>query len=251
MKISVVILTLNNIRTIKEVLIAVVGWADEVFVLDSGSTDDTLKVAEEFGCKIEYRKFDGFGTQKRYAVDKAKNDWIFIVDSDEVVTEELKNEINISLQSDDYQGYMIPNTLFFLGGIMRYGREYKMPHLRLFNRKFGNYNDREVHEDVELKGKIKTLKNHIIHYSYTDLAEVFLKINNYSTRGANELFRRKKGASILKVITKFPITFLTEYLIRLNFLNGYRGFVWSFAQSVYGTMKYLKLREMNEKGKSK
>ncbi|CAH0997655.1 hypothetical protein EMA8858_03789 [Emticicia aquatica] len=245
MKVSVVIITLNNNRTIRAVLAAIVGWADEILIVDSGSTDETINVANEFGCKTMYRKFDGFGTQKYFAVEQAKNDWIFIVDADEVVTKELKDEIDIVLQSADYQGYMIPNTLVFLGGIMRYGREYKMPHLRLFNKKFGNYNDREVHEDVVLNGKIAVLKNHVLHYSYANLAEVFQKMNNYSTRGASELYKRGKKASLLKIITKFPITFLTEYLVRLNFLNGYRGFVWAFSQAVYATMKYLKLKELN------
>jgi glycosyltransferase involved in cell wall biosynthesis len=243
-KISVVIITLNNQRTLRQVLKAVAGWADEIVVVDSGSSDETLAIANEFECKTIYRKFDGFGTQKYFAVEQAKNDWIFIVDADEVVTLELKNEIGIVLQNTDYQGFMIPNTLIFLGGMMRYGREYKMPHLRFFDRKFGNYNDREVHEDIVLNGKILTLKNHVLHYSYADLAECFQKINNYSSRGASELFKRGKRSSLLKIITKFPIAFMTEYLIRLNFLNGYRGFVWAFSQAVYATLKYMKLREL-------
>ena len=244
MNVSVVIITLNNVRTIREVLAAVAGWAGEIVVVDSGSTDETLTIAQEFGCKTLYRKFDGFGTQKHFAVDQAKNDWIFIVDADEVVTPELKKEIDEVLQNAEYQGFMIPNTLVFLGGIMRYGREYKMPHLRLFNRKFGNYNDREVHEDIVLNGKTMTLKNHVLHYSYADLAECFQKINNYSSRGAKELQKRGKKASLLKIITKFPIAFFTEYFIRLNFLNDYRGFVWAFSQAVYATLKYIKLREL-------
>ena len=244
MQVSVVIITLNNIRTIKKVLAAVAGWADEIVVVDSGSTDQTLAIADTFGCKIIYRKFDGFGTQKHFAVEQAKNDWIFIVDADEIVSDELKKEIDKTLQNTDYQGFMIPNTLVFLGETMRYGREYKMPHLRLFNRKFGNYNDREVHEDVVLNGKIMTLKNHVLHESYADLSECFQKINNYSSRGAATLLKNGKKASILKIITKFPITFIIEYFIRLNFLNGYRGFVWAFSQAVYATLKYLKLREL-------
>ncbi|WP_394991407.1 glycosyltransferase family 2 protein [Emticicia sp.] len=245
MKVSVVIITLNNTRTIKQVLAAVAGWADEIVVVDSGSIDETLAIAQQFGCKTLYRKFDGFGKQKHFAVEQAKNDWIFIVDADEVVSPELKIEIDEVLKNAEYQGFMVPNTLIFLGEMMRFGREYKMPHLRLFNRKFGNYNDRQVHEDIVLNGKTMTLKNHVLHHSYADLAECFQKINNYSSRGASELQKRGKKASLLKIITKFPITFITEYFIRLNFLNGYRGFVWAFSQAVYATLKYLKLRELS------
>ena len=245
MNLSVIIITLNNARTLKQVLSAVENWANEVVIVDSGSKDDTLAIAKSFGCQTYHRSFDGFGTQKRYAVNQAKNDWVFIVDADEVVTEELKEEINITLNTNtEYQGYMIPNTLMFLGKMMRYGREYKMPHLRLFNRTFGNYNDREVHEDVVLNGKVATLKNHVLHYSYADMAEFFQKINNYSSRGASELQKKGKKASLLKIVTKFPLTFITEYVIRLNILNGYRGFIWAFAQSVYATLKYIKLREL-------
>ena len=247
MHFSVVIITLNNQRTIREVLAAVFAWANEIVVVDSGSSDKTLEIAKEFDCSISYRKFEGFGKQKHFAVNQAKNDWVFVVDADEVVTLELKNEISYVLREPIYQGFMIPNTLVFLGKIMRFGREYKLPHLRLFNRKFGNYNDNEVHEDILFDGNIGKLSNHILHFSYTDLSDVLEKTNKYSTLGAIDLKKRGKNASIFKIITKFPITFITEYLIRLNFLNGFEGFIWSFLGGVGTTLKYLKLRELNKK----
>ncbi len=247
MHFSVVIITFNNQRTIRVVLSAVFAWANEIVVVDSGSSDKTLEIAKEFGCCISYRKFDGFGKQKHFAVNQAKNDWVFVVDADEVVTLELKNEISYVLREPIYQGFMIPNTLVFLGKIMRFGREYKLPHLRLFNRKFGNYNDNEVHEDILFDGNIGKLSNHILHFSYADLSDVLEKTNKYSTLGALDLKKRGKNASIFKIITKFPITFITEYLIRLNFLNGFEGFIWSFLGGVGTTLKYLKLRELNKK----
>jgi glycosyltransferase involved in cell wall biosynthesis len=247
MHLSIVIITLNNQRTIKEVLTAVFGWANEIVVVDSGSSDKTLEIAKEFGCSISYRKFDGFGKQKNFAVNQATNDWVFVVDADEVVTPELKNEISHALIKSDYQGFMIPNTLVFLGRIMRFGREYKLPHLRLFNRKFGNYNDNEVHEDILVEGKIGALSNHVLHFSYADISDVLEKTNKYTTLGAIDLKKRGKNASIFKIITKFPITFITEYLLRLNFLNGFEGFIWSFLGGVGTALKYLKLRELNKK----
>ncbi len=247
MHFSVVIITFNNQRTIRVVLSAVFAWANEIVVVDSGSSDKTLEIAKEFDCSISYRKFEGFGKQKHFAVNQAKNDWVFVVDADEVVTLELKNEISYVLREPIYQGFMIPNTLVFLGKIMRFGREYKLPHLRLFNRKFGNYNDNEVHEDILFDGNIGKLSNHILHFSYADLSDVLEKTNKYSTLGAIDLKKRGKNASIFKIITKFPITFITEYLIRLNFLNGFEGFIWSFLGGVGTTLKYLKLRELNKK----
>ena len=247
MHLSVVNITLNNQRTIQEVLSAVFRWANEIVIVDSGSTDKTLEIAKEFDCIISYRKFDGFGKQKHFAVNQAKNDWVFVVDADEVVTTELKNEINNALKEPVCQGYMIPNTLVFLGEIMRFGREYKFPHLRLFNRKYGNYNDNEVHEDLEFNGKVGKLSNHVLHYSYSDLSDIMEKTNKYSTLGAIDLKKRGKDASIIKIIAKFPITFITEYFIRLNFLNGFNGFIWAFLGGVGTALKYLKLRELNKK----
>ncbi len=243
---SIITLTLNNQRTLDSVLKSVADWADELLVLDCGSTDTTEAIARKYEANFMYRKFDSFGKQKAYAVSKAKNDWVFIVDSDEVVSDELREEILEVFQSASYEGYMIPNTLIFLGKPLRYGREYKMPHLRLFNRKHGNYNDREIHEDVVLNGKRGTLKNHVLHNSYADVSDFLNKINNYTTKGAVELHRAEKKVSVFNIIFKFPLKFLIEYLFRLNFLNGYRGFVWSFGQAFGSTMKYIKLHEFNQ-----
>lgn len=247
MKLSVVILTFNNTRTIRQVLEAVANWADEIVVVDSGSTDETLAILQEFGCKIYHRKLDGFGKQKHFAVDQAKNDWVFVVDSDEVVTEALKKEIDTQLvENTEYSGFLVPRILIFLGRKLKYGRESKLPTLRIFNRKFGNYNDKDVHEDVVLEGQTLILKNAILHYSFSDIAEFFQKMNDYSSRSAFELYHKGKRASLLKVITKFPVTFFVEYFIRLNFLNGYPGFVWAFTQAIYASLKYVKLRELRE-----
>ena len=242
---SIITLTLNNTRTLDGVLKSVADWADELLVLDCGSTDETEAIAKKYQANFLYRKFDNFGKQKAYAVSKAKHDWVFIVDSDEIVSDELKQEILDAFQNPGYEGFMVPNTLIFLGKPLRYGREYKMPHLRLFNRKHGNYNDREIHEDVVLNGKRGMLKNHVLHNSYADVSDYLNKINHYTTKGAVELHKAEKRVSILKIVTKFPVKFLIEYLVRLNFLNGYRGFVWSFGQAVSTTIKYIKLHEIN------
>lgn len=248
MNLSVAITAFNNTRTIRQVLEAVADWANEIVVLDSGSTDDTLDIAREFGCQIYYRKFEGYGAQKHHAAALATNDWVLVVDSDEVVTKELRDEIDATLSvNTEYQGFMVPSTIVFLGKMLRYGREYKMPRLRLFNKRYGNFNLKDIHEEVILDGKVGTLTNHVLHYSYADVTDFLQKVNSYSSRMALELYKKGKKASIIKIITKFPITFLVEYFIRLNFLNGYRGFVWAFAQTVYATLKYIKLRELQTK----
>jgi glycosyltransferase involved in cell wall biosynthesis len=243
---SIITLTLNNTRTLDAVLKSVADWADELLVLDCGSTDDTEAIARKYQANFIYRRFDSFGKQKAYAVSKARHDWVFIVDSDEVVSDELREEILDAFQNPGYEGFMIPNTLIFMGKPLRYGREYKLPHLRLFNRKHGNYNDREIHEDVVLHGKRGLLKNHVLHDSYADMSDYLAKLNHYTTKGAVELHKADKKVSVLKIVVKFPVKFMIEYLVRLNFLNGYRGFIWSLGQAFSTTIKYVKLHEINQ-----
>ena len=152
--ISAVMITYNSERMLAEVLQSL-AWCDEIVIVDSGSTDRTLAIAQEFGCRVMHRDFDGFGTQKGFAVRQAKNDWVFVVDADEVVTTALRDEICQRVGHEwEVVGYKVPISLVFLDRLMRYGGEYKMPHLRLFNRQYGTYNVNRVHEDVLIQGKL-------------------------------------------------------------------------------------------------
>ena len=248
-KVSAVIITFNAARLLTEVLQAL-SWAAEVVVVDSGSTDDTLRIATQHNCRTAHRHFDGYGNQKHFAVAMAQNDWVLVVDADEVVTPELAREIQDAVQNTTFQGYMVPISLIFMGKLMRYGREYKMPHLRLFNKKFGNYNNHLVHEDVVLDGQIGKLKNQMLHDSYGSVSDFIQKLNRYTTASAEAMQSRKKKGAVRQIITRFPITFLKEYLIGRNFLNGFRGFVWAFFMGVYAVLKYVKLWELQRTAQS-
>jgi glycosyltransferase involved in cell wall biosynthesis len=224
-------------------------WCDEVVIVDSGSTDQTLTIAREWGARVMHRNFDGFGTQKGFAVNQAKNDWVFVVDADEVVTPELGGEIARRVgQEPGVAGYNVPISLIFLGKLMQHGGEFKMPHLRLFNRTFGNYNTNRVHEDVVLKGgQVLTLRNHMLHDSYGSLHEYFEKMNRYTTAGARDLNGRGRRASLGQVVLRLPLTFLKEYVLKRNLMNGYPGFVWSLFSAFYPVVKYAKLHELQQK----
>ncbi|HRE40825.1 MAG TPA: glycosyltransferase family 2 protein [Ignavibacteria bacterium] len=245
-KLSVIILTKNNESTIGNTLNSVFNWVDEVIILDSGSQDNTLQIAEKFNCKIFYKEFNGFGEQKNYAVSLANNDWILILDSDEVITTELKNEIHNKLFASSSVGFLIPITLVFLGKIMKFGRENKMLHLRLFNRKYGNYNSSKVHENVVLTGATESLKNHILHYSYANLYEYFEKFNRYTSLASEDLLIKGRTASSFEIILRFPIQFFQTYFIHRNFLNGYTGFIWSLCSAFYPVIKLAKLKNLRE-----
>jgi glycosyltransferase involved in cell wall biosynthesis len=246
--ISAVMITLNSERLLQPVLDAL-RWCDEIVIIDSGSTDQTLAIARNNDVRVLHRDFDGFGTQKGFAVSQAKNDWVLVVDADEIVTPELRAEIQERVGNEpNVTGYEVPISLIFLGRLMRYGGEFKMPHLRLFNRRFGNYNTNRVHEDVILKeGNVLTLKNHMLHDSYGSLHEYFEKMNRYTTAGAKDLNGRGRRASLAQVIVRLPFTFLKEFVLKLNVLNGYPGFVWSLFSAMYPVVKYAKLHELQQK----
>ncbi|MDZ4711548.1 MAG: glycosyltransferase family 2 protein [bacterium] len=243
-KLSVITLTKNSERTIDKTLNSIYGWADEIIIIDSRSEDRTIEIAKKFGCKVFHKELQGFGEQKSYGVAQSSNDWVMIVDSDEVVTDELKNEISAKLVCTEPNGFNVPITLVFMGRVMRYGREYKMPHLRLFNKKYGDYNSSKVHEDVELKGEAGSLENHILHYSYADLNEYFKKFNHYTSLAAQDLKSKGRRTNTFEIAIRFPIQFFQTYFLHLNFLNGYPGFIWSLCSAFYPVIKLAKLKEL-------
>ena len=244
MSLSVVLITFNSEKTLANTLEAV-SWADEIVLVDSGSTDNTLKIAQNFKAKIIHRAFDGYGSQKNFATQQATHDWILSLDDDEVLTPELQQEIqSLDLQNTDYQGFKIPRSLIFLGKLLRFSGEYKRLTLRLFNREHGNWNAEYVHESVEVGGKIGVLKHQILHDSYRDLTDYFNKFNKYTSLGAKTLAERNASVSTLKIISRFPTTFLKIYLLKGSCLDGYAGFMWALFTAMTPVVKYAKLREL-------
>lgn len=247
-RISAVIITLDSARLLDSVLTAL-RWCDEIVIVDSGSSDDTVAIAARHGCRILHRTFDGFGAQKGWAVEQARNDWVFVVDDDEIPSDALGFEIlekvrRVEAGALPFRGFTVPISLVFLGRLMRFGGEYKMPHLRLFDRRFGNYNTARVHESVVINGPIGRLRHQMVHDSYGSLDEYVEKLNRYTTAGAEELYGKGKRVATMHVLFRFPLTFIREFVLRLNLLNGYPGFVWSMFSAMYPVVKYAKLREL-------
>ena len=243
--VSAVLITRNAERLLAQVL-AAVQWCDEILVVDSGSTDGTIAIANRAGARVLKHDFEGYGPQKAWAVTQAANDWVLVIDADEIVTPELQREIERRLDRDGgkFAGYEIPISLVFLGRLMRHGGEYKMRHLRLYDRRRGNYNQNRVHERVELDGEVARLDEHMLHDSYGSISAYFEKFNDYTTAGARDLHARGKTASAATVALRFPSTFVRQYFLRGHILNGYPGLVWSLFSAMYPVVKYAKLREM-------
>jgi glycosyltransferase involved in cell wall biosynthesis len=244
--VSAVLITRDAERLLGDVL-AAVGWCEEILVVDSGSRDRTVDIAAAAGARVLHHDFEGYGPQKAWAVMQASHDWVLVVDADEIVTPELRREIEQRLERDAgaFSGYEVPISLVFLGRLMRHGGEYRMRHLRLYDRRRGNYNQNRVHERVELEGAVGALHEHMLHDSYGSIEAYFDKFNDYTTAGARDLHARGRTAGVATIILRFPMTFVRQYILRGHILNGYPGFMWSLFSAMYPVVKYAKLRELS------
>lgn len=248
-KLSVVIITRNEEKNILRTLESVKPVADEIVIVDSMSTDGTVGLCREFGCKVYQRTFDGYGTQKQFAVNQASNDWIFSIDADEVVTEELQKEIKALIAGEagvKHAGYLVPRSLCFMGRVLRFSGTGKEMLLRLFDRTRGKFTTVAVHEEVELQGDAGRLRGLLLHYSYRDISHHIEKLNTYTSLAAED--NRKKGKVFprLWVPLKFPASFLSFYFFKGGILDGYPGFMWSYLAAVYATLKVAKSIEKQQ-----
>jgi len=249
--ISAAIITYNEEENIERTVKSL-DFCDEVVIVDSGSSDHTVELCTQLQCKIIHRPFDNFGLQKRFAVEQTKNDWVLVIDADEVITAELKKEI-VSHFSDKevlVQGFYLPRTLVFLDHIFLSSGQHKQPYLRLFNKKFGTFNFHPLHAGVELNGTTASLKHLLLHYSYHSLEDYLNKFNRYTTIAARHLVEQGKKNSKLKTVLRFPLTFIKIYLLKAGFMDGYAGLMWTLLSSMYPVIKYAKFLEYDELNKA-
>ena len=246
MQISVIIIAKNEADNLKRSL-SKLHWCDDIVLIDDCSSDQTTEIAKSFGAKVFQRAFDGFGTQKQYAVAQTMHPWVLNLDADEVMEDALIDEILSLKESDVVSAYEIPIQHVFLGKVFKHGKESNYLHLRLFNKNKGNFNDAVVHEKVFTSGKTIYLKGRVLHYSYKNLEHYFQKFNSYTQAGAIKLKEKGKTRSLILCILSFPVYFVKHYFVYGNILNGKEGFIWSYLNAWYHTVKYLKLFEMNQK----
>ncbi|MCW3091211.1 MAG: glycosyltransferase family 2 protein [Ferruginibacter sp.] len=244
-EVSAVIITYNEEQNIRRTL-SKLTWCDEIVVVDSFSSDNTVAICKEFGCKIFSRTFDGYGAQKQFAVSQATNDWILCIDADEVLADRLVTEIQKTLISnEEYAGYSMRMNFVFLDKEFRHGKESERFFLRLFNKQLGYLSNDKVHESICVAGPVKKLQHAIKHYSYTSLHQCLEKVNRYSTYSAEMAFSKGKNKSMLAILFGLPFNFFKYYLLELNCLNGRNGFYWAVFSSYYHFAKYVKLKELH------
>jgi len=235
-KLSVCIITKNEEKNIARCLVSVQELAAEIIVVDSGSTDKTIEICSRFGCKVYKTEWFGFGKTKKLAVDYASNDWIFVIDADEVVTEELKNRISNILKKPSFGAYRVKRMSFYLGKLIKHCGWNKDYTLRLFNKKFGNFNDKMVHESVVVSCKIAKIHEYMLHYTYNNLSDYLVKMDNYS-----HLFALKdKKSSLQGSLFHGVFKFINMYFLNFGFLDGRMGLVLSINSAFSVYMKHLR-----------
>ena len=244
--ISITILTRNSARHLPKVLDSVRSF-DEVVVLDSGSSDGTLAMARQFpNVKVYATQFKGFGPLHNEAAAMARNDWIFSVDSDEVVTPELAQEIATLLLDED-SVYSVSMRNYFNGRWIRHGGWHPDRHVRLFNRKKTRFTNAEVHEGVITDGlREVALAGPVLHFPYDSVADFLTKTQSYTDLYARQN-RGIKSSSLTKAITRATAAFLKSYLLQRGFLEGREGFIIASSHAHATFYKYLKLLEANQK----
>jgi glycosyltransferase involved in cell wall biosynthesis len=250
---SVAIITLNEADNLPRTL-ASVRFADEIVIVDSGSTDATLEVATRAGAKVFTEAWKGFALQKNSAIDKCTSTWILSLDADEEVTEELQGEIRRMLETDERKapavdGYRLRLRHIFLGRWMRYGGYYPDLKLRLFRRVTGSgparFTVRPVHESVQVAGRVETMRNDFLHHGYPNLDLYLEHMNRYSTLGARLLTEKGRTSRSWPVFfwntALVPVlTFVWNYVFRLGFLDGREGLLLHLYHSGYISWKYAK-----------
>ncbi|MBU0561086.1 MAG: glycosyltransferase family 2 protein [Bacteroidetes bacterium] len=240
-KLTATIITKNEEKNIDRCLKSL-NWVDEIIVVDSYSEDSTVEICKKYNCKIIQQEWQGFGKTKRHAVNLTENDWILSIDADEVVSEQLREQIKEVLTDPDAVGYNIRRKSFYLGRLINFSGWNSDYPLRLFNKKFGNYNEKTVHEYVELRGNRKKIEEYILHYTYPTLHTHIEKINKYSDLSAAELIKNGKHYGILLSVFFGINRFLKMYFLQLGFLDGAEGFILAFNSAFGVFLKYIKTR---------
>ncbi len=240
--ISVTVITLNEEANLSRCLKSV-AWADELIVIDSGSTDQTVKIARDAGAQVFTHPWPGYGQQKNFAQSKCTHDWVLNLDADEEVPPELAQEINNALTQGDCQGYLFPRKTFYLGRWIRYGGWYPNYLVRLANKKYAAWTEPNVHEELKVEGKLGTLQSPLNHYTFSSIQEQILTNVRYARLGSEELRLSGQSPSLIKLIFKPIGKFFETYLIKRGFLDGLAGFIISVNAAHSMFLKYANLFE--------
>lgn len=242
---SVAIITKNEEANLSRTLESV-RWADEVVVVDCGSTDRTVEIAENFGARVFIERWRGFGKQKNFAIKQCTSEWVLSLDADEEVSPELAEEIRQLLAgAPAAQAYFVRRRNLFLGRWIRRGGYWPDPKLRLFRKGAVWFEERSVHETMQYSGATFRLKGSLIHHAYPTLESYLDHMNRYSSLGAEQAIAKGKTSKNLpaflwNIVLNPAATFAYNYIFRLGFLDGREGLLLHLYHSAYVSWKYAK-----------
>jgi glycosyltransferase involved in cell wall biosynthesis len=242
-KISAVLIALDEERNIGAALESV-AWADELLVVDGGSSDNTRQQCEERKARVVERRFTSYVEQKNFALDEASHDWVLSLDADERASSSLTSEIR-SLCQDGFQasGYRIPRVTFYMGRFVRSTAWYPDHQLRLFDRRRGRWKGKYVHESVTVNGPVEKLRGEILHYSYENLSDHIERLNRYAGLAARQMQESGRKPGLWPAVAYPPFVFLKNYIIKRGFRDGSVGFIVSVMNAYYVFLKYVMLWE--------
>lgn len=245
---SAVLITQNVASQLEECL-KYLQFADEIIVVDAHSTDHTREIAMRYGARVVVHRWCGFGAQKRFAVAKARYDWVLCIDADEYVPIELAQAIETLLIAPQNNAYQIPRCNYFLGRYLRHGEGYPDWSLRLFDRRYANWSEDAVHEKVivtpgESIGRI-TGGSSLLHHSAETLTAYLDKQNRYTSLQAQTLYEAGVQATALKLVLAPVSRFVKFYLLRRGFLDGIPGLIHIVIGCFFSFVKYAKLRALS------
>ena len=249
MKISATIITFNEESNIKAACESV-AWADEIVVVDSNSTDATREIAESCGARVITNEWPGFGAQKQFAANRAAHDWIFSLDADERVSDQLKASIQALQQHHETKdGYVVARRTYYQGRWIRGGGWYPDYQLRLFDRTRGHWKLRHIHESVvmETGASIGEIKGDLLHYTSPNAAHHHRMIGDrYAPLAAQQMFEEGRRTSILKVASAGPSAFIRSWLLKGGFRDGFAGFTIASFAAHHAFLKHLMLWERQQ-----
>jgi glycosyltransferase involved in cell wall biosynthesis len=249
-KLTVTVITLNEAAHIAAAL-ASVAWADEIVVVDSGSSDGTVEIARRHATLVEVRDWAGYGAQKNHAAGLASHDWILSLDADERVTPELADEIRTVLTRPQAHGYRMPRVTWYLGRWIKSTDWYPDLQLRLYDRRAARWNLRPVHESIDLAEPPGRLRHELQHYAYRDVSHHLATIDRYTTLAAGQWLADGRRASAIGAAVHPPLAFLRNYLLRGGFRDGAAGLLVSILNSYYVFLKHVKLWELTHDSRLK
>jgi glycosyltransferase involved in cell wall biosynthesis len=242
---TIVIVAKNEAANIVE-CVASAAFADEVLVLDSGSSDGTPALAREAGARVELTDWPGYGPQQQRGIEMARSQWVFSLDADERITPALRQEIEAVLARPQHAGYRVPRLSELCGRFMHHGGWRPDYTLRLVRRDVGGFSDHFLHAHMTVEGSIGTLEQDLIHYSYPSVSSLLEKLDRYSSGHARDLHERGRRSGLGRALLHGLWAFVRTYLVRLGFLDGSRGLMLAIYNAEYTYYKYLKLMFLHD-----